>query len=323
MRALVTGATGFVGGHLVDALLAGGHEVTALVRSTSKGAPLAARGVRLVAGDLHDGPALARASGGQDTTFHVAALTAALSEAAFRRANAEGTANVLAAAGRAGVGRVVHVSSLAAAGPTVPGRPLRGDEPPHPVTAYGRSKLEAETLVRRAPVPWTIVRPPMVYGPGDREFLRAFRGAKQLGISPVFGDGSQELSAVYAPDLAAALVAAALADAAAGGTYAACHPERFTQLEFARALGRAVGREVTVPRLPGPIARPILFVSETAARVFGRPTLLTVDKANEFLAPAWTADPASLERDTGWRAAHGIDSGLRLTAEWYRSRGWL
>ena len=323
MRALVTGATGFVGGHLVEALLAGGHEVTALVRSTSKGAPLAARGVRLVAGDLHDTAALVRAAEGQDLAFHVAALTAALSEADFRRANAEGTANVLDAAAKAGVSRLVHVSSLAAAGPTVPGRPLRGDEPPRPVTAYGRSKLEAEAIIRESAVPWTIVRPPMVYGPGDREFLRAFRGAQRLGVSPVFGDGSQELSAVYAPDLAAALVAAGLAPATVGGTYAACHPERFTQIEFARALGRSVGREVAVPRLPGPVARPILFVSETAARVFGRPTLLTVDKANEFLAPAWTADPSPLERDAGWRAQHGIESGLRLTAEWYRSHGWL
>ncbi len=323
MKALVTGATGFVGGHLVEALRRAGHTVTALVRSPAKGAPLAERGVRLIEGDLHAAQALAAAAEGQDVVFHVAAVTSALGAAGFHRPNVEGTARVVAAATAAGVGRLVHVSSLAAAGPAEPGRPLRGDEPGRPVTAYGRSKLAAEEAVRAARLPWTIIRPPMVYGPGDREFLRAFRAARLLGISPVFGTGAQELVAVFAPDLAEALVAAAVAGATAGGTYVASHAEVFTQLDLARKLGRAVGREVTVPRLPGLLARPILLASETAARLTGRPTLLTSDKANEFFAPAWTADPSPLARDAGWIAAHDLDAGLRRTADWYRERGWL
>jgi nucleoside-diphosphate-sugar epimerase len=323
MKALVTGATGFVGGHLVEALRRAGHTVTALVRSPAKGAPLTERGVRLIEGDLHAAQALAAAAEGQDVVFHVAAVTSALGAAGFHRPNVEGTARVVAAATAASVGRLVHVSSLAAAGPAEPGRPLRGDEPGRPVTAYGRSKLAAEEAVRAARLPWTIIRPPMVYGPGDREFLRAFRAARLLGISPVFGTGAQELVAVFAPDLAEALVAAAVAGATAGGTYVASHAEVFTQLDLARKLGRAVGREVTVPRLPGLFARPILLASETAARLTGRPTLLTSDKANEFFAPAWTADPSPLARDAGWIAAHDLDAGLRRTADWYRERGWL
>jgi nucleoside-diphosphate-sugar epimerase len=323
MKALVTGATGFVGGHLVEALRSAGHAVTALVRSPAKGAALAERGVRLVPGDLHSRDAISAAAEGQDVVFHVAAVTSALSEADFRRANVEGTANVVSAATAARVGRLVHVSSLAAAGPSEPGRPLRGDEPPRPVTAYGRSKLAAEDVVRGAGVPWTIIRPPMVYGPGDREFLRAFRAAHRLGLSPVFGSGTQELVAVFAPDLAEALLAAAASGTAVRGTYVACHSELFTQLDMARKLGRAVGRVVTVPRLPGALARPILYLSETAARITGQPTLLTTDKANEFFAEAWTADPSPLARDAGWRAAHDLDTGLGLTAAWYRERGWL
>lgn len=323
MRALVTGATGFVGGHLVDVLLGQGHAVTALIRSRAKAAGLAERGVRLVEGDLHAATALAEAAEGQDVVFHVAGATSALDEAGFHRANVEGTGHVVAAAEAAGVARLVHVSSLAAAGPSRPGHPLRGDEPPRPVTAYGRSKLAAEEAVRAAGVPWSMVRPPMVYGPGDREFLRAFRAARRLGLSPVFGTGSQELVAVFAPDLAEALVAAATAERTVGGTYAACHPEVFTQLELARKLGRAVGREVAVPRIPGALARPILRLSGLAARLTGRPTLLTPDKANEFFAPAWAADPSALEGDTGWRAAHDLGAGLRRTADWYREQGWL
>jgi nucleoside-diphosphate-sugar epimerase len=323
MKALVTGGTGFVGGHLIEALRRAGHEVTALVRNAGKGATLAERGVRLVAGDLHATRALAEAAEGQDLVFHVAGATSALDEAGFHRANVEGTRHVVDAATAARVGRLVHVSSLAAAGPSEPGRPLRGDEPPRPVTAYGRSKLAAEEAVRAGRVEWAIVRPPMVYGPGDREFLRAFRAAHRFGVSPVFGSGAQELVAVYAPDLADALVAVAVAGSTAGRTYAACHAERFTQLELARKLGEAVGRAVTVPRLPGALARPVLFVAETAARLTGQPTLLTTDKANEFFAPAWTADPSPIARDADWEAAHDLDAGLRRTAAWYRERGWL
>lgn len=323
MKALVTGGTGFVGGHLIEALRRAGHEVTALVRDPAKGAALAERGVRLVAGDLHATRAIAEAAEEQDLVFHVAGATSALDEAGFHRANVEGTRHVVAAAAAARVGRLVHVSSLAAAGPSEPGRPLRGDETPRPVTAYGRSKLAAEEAVRAGRVEWAIVRPPMVYGPGDREFLRAFRAAHRFGLAPVFGSGAQELVAVYAPDLAKALVAVALAGPTAGRTYAACHAERFTQLELARKLGEAVGRAVTVPRLPGALARPVLYLTEAAARLTSRPTLLTSDKANEFLAPAWTADPAPIARDADWEAAHDLDAGLRRTAAWYRERGWL
>lgn len=323
MKVLVTGATGFVGGHLVESLRKAGHEVTALVRNPARAAGLAERGVRLVQGDLHATQALAEAAEGQELAFHVAAATSALDEAGFHRANVEGTRHVAAAAAAAGVRRLVHVSSLAAAGPSEPGRPLRGDEPPRPVTAYGRSKLAAEEAVRAGRAPWVIVRPPMVYGPGDRELLRAFRAARRLGLSPVFGTGAQELVAVYAPDLAEALVAVAVAGGTEGRVYAACHGQRFTQLELARKLGEAVGREVSVPRLPGALARPILYLAETAARLSGRPTLLTTDKANEFFAPAWTADPAPIARDAGWEAEHDLDTGLRRTAAWYREQGWL
>lgn len=323
MKALVTGATGFVGGHLVEALLEAGHQVTALVRNPAKGAALSERGVRLVAGDLHATRAIAEAAEGQDLVFHVAGATSALDAAGFHRANVEGTRHVVEAAAAARVGRLVHVSSLAAAGPSERGRPLRGDETPRPVTAYGRSKLAAEEAVRAGRGEWAIVRPPMVYGPGDREFLRAFRAAHRFGLSPVFGSGAQELVAVFAPDLAEALVAVAVAGPTAGRTYAACHAERFTQLDLARKLGEAVGRGVTIPRLPGALARPALFLTEAAARITGQPTLLTTDKANEFFAPAWTADPSPIARDAGWEAAHDLDAGLRRTAAWYRERGWL
>lgn len=322
MKTLVTGATGFVGSHLAEALRRRGDEVTALARSAAKAAALEPLGVRVVSGDLHDRAALERAVEGQDVIYHVAGVVAARNEADFLAANRDGTRHVVEAAERAGVGRLVFVSSMAAAGPTARGRPLRGDEPPRPVTAYGRSKLAAEGVVTASLLPWTIVRPPMVYGPRDQEVLKVFRLAR-LGIAPVLGDGTQELSAVHGADLADALVAAGTTAAAAGRTYYACHPEVFTGADMARAVGRAMGRRPAVIRVPAAIGRGVLRVTETAARLAGRTTILTVDKANEFFQPAWTGDPEPLARDTGWRAARNLDTGLAETYAWYRSAGWL
>lgn len=330
MRALVTGATGFVGSHLVEALLQRRYDVTALVRSPAKAARLDRLGVRQVHGDLHDTTALRRAVRDQDVIFHVAGLIAARNADEFRRGNQDGTVNLVQAAkSAAGPGpapRLVFVSSLAAAGPAAPGRPLLGDEPPAPVTAYGRSKLAAEAVVRASGLPYTIVRPPMVYGPRDTEVLKVFR-LTRAGIVPVFGDGTQELSAVYGPDLAEALIAAALSGAAMGKTYFACHPEIFTSGAFVQAVARAVNpsrrHAVRLIPLPAWVARGVLAITGTVAHLAGRGTILTPDKANEFFQPAWTADPRPLIVETGWQPGHSLEEGLPRTAQWYRQSGWL
>jgi nucleoside-diphosphate-sugar epimerase len=322
MKALVTGATGFVGSHLAEALRRRGDEVTVLARSPQKAAALEPLGVRTVAGDLGDAAALARAAEGQDEIYHVAGVVAARSEADFLAANRDGTANVVAAAEAAGRPRLVLVSSMAAAGPSARDRPLVGDEPPAPVTAYGRSKLAAEQVVRGTALPWTILRPPTVYGPRDREVLKVFRLVR-LGLAPVFGDGTQQLSAVHAGDLAEALIAAARASATVGRVYYACHPEVVTSAELVRRIGEAMGRRPAVVPVPAAVGRVLLRVTGAAAGVARRTTILTADKANEFFQPAWTGDPAPLTRDSGWTAAHDLRSGLADTYRWYRSAGWL
>ncbi len=322
MKALVTGATGFVGSHLVEALRRRGDEVTALVRSPRKAEALAPLGLRLVSGDLDDPASLARAAAGQDVVFHVAGLVAAKDEAEFLRCNRDGTASMVAAASGAGAPRFVLVSSMAAGGPARPGRPLTGTEPAHPVSAYGRSKLAAEAAVTAGTLPWVIVRPPTVYGPRDREVLKVFRMAR-LGVAPVFGGGGQQLSAVHGADLADALVAAGTAASTVGKIYYACHPEIATSAEFVRAVGRAMGRRLSLVPIPAPVGRSLLAVTEAAARIAGRRTILTRDKANEFFQEAWTGDPGPLSRDSGWRAVHDLRSGLADTYRWYRDAGWL
>ena len=322
MKALVTGATGFIGSHLAEALRRRGDEVTALVRSPKKAEPLGPLGVRVVAGDLDDAGSLARAVEGQEVVFHVAGLVAARSESEFMRCNRDGTASLVRAATGAGASRFVLVSSMAAGGPAAPGRPLTGAEPARPVTAYGRSKLAAEAAVTAGTLAWVIVRPPTVYGPRDREVLKLFRMAR-LGVAPVFGDGSQQLSAVHGADLANALVAAATTPSTVGKIYYPCHPEVATSAGFVRAIASAMGLRLSIVPIPAPVGRGLLAVTEAAARIAGQTTILTRDKANEFFQDAWTGDPGPLSRDSGWRATHDLKSGLADTYRWYRNAGWL
>jgi len=324
VKAFVTGGTGFVGAHLVQALRARGDTVTCLVRNAAKAQALGWTDVRLVRGDLDDAAALREGSAGAEVIYHVAGRISARTTDEFMRANRDGTANVLEAAAEEGTSRrrFVFVSSLAAAGPTVPGQPIDETRPPAPVTPYGESKLAAELLVRAKARSWTIVRPPTVYGEWDREVLKAFKLAR-TGLAPVFGDGSQELSVIYAGDLAAALVAAATAPAAVNRVYYAAHPVVTTSRELVRAIGRAVGREPRVVPLPAPLVRGLLWTIGSIAHLAGRATLLSSDKPAEFLAPAWTCRPDALARDAGWHAATDLETGLRRTAAWYRTEGWL
>lgn len=326
MKAAVTGATGFVGSHLVDALLARGDQVVCLARSPEKAAALGQQGVgRVVPGSLDDASSLRSLVDGADVVFHLAgAVTAsAADDGQFARVNRNGTERLAQAVKEAGARRLIYVSSLAASGPSRRGEPLPDATVAEPVTAYGRSKLAGEEVVRASGVPFTIVRPPSVYGPRDRnQFLPAFRLARS-GWAPVLGDGLQELSLIHVRDLAHALVAVVGSSRAEGRTYHAAHPEVVTQRQLFQAVGRALGRKVRIVPLPRPIAWALLYGVGAVADLTGSGTVLRPNKAAEFFAPAWTCGSERLGQDTGWAARVGLEEGLPETARWYREAGWL
>ncbi len=161
-----------------------------------------------------------------------------------------------------------------------------------------------------------------MYGEWDRGTLQIFRLA-QRAVAPVFGDGSQELSVIHAEDLARALIATATTTAAAGRVYFAAHPTTTTGRDLLLACGRALGRAPRTVPVPPLVARGVLWTLGSLAHLAGRATFLSADKANEYLAPAWTCRANALTRDTGWRASIDLDTGLRRTAAWYRAQGWL
>ena len=322
MRAFVTGGTGFLGTHLVTALVARGDEVTCLVRSPAKAALRAWSGVRLVRGDLDDAAALREGCAGADVIYHLAGRIAARDLDEFMRANRDGTAKVLDAAAAQPPQRFVLVSSIAAAGPTLPGVPIDESRPPRPVTPYGKSKLAGELLLHDLSFPYTIVRPPVVYGEWDEALLRLFKLASH-GIVPLLGDGSQELSVIYGADVADALVAAATSERTAGRVYFATHPVSTTARRLALAVGYALGKTLRFLPLPTPVARAAMWTIGSLARLIGRASVVSSERAAEFLAPAWTCRADALRADAGWQARIDLETGLGRTAAWYRREGWL
>lgn len=331
MKIFVTGGTGFVGSHLVDALLERGHDVVCLARDPGKAQrifPAAPPTLSVVTGRLDDARALEEGCDGVDAVFHLAGIVAARNRAEFMHVNGEATATLAKIAGRTAprLANFVYVSSLAACGPCRRGHPHTESSPPQPVSHYGWSKLAGEEAVRREGIPWTVIRPPTVYGPRDAEVLKVFKIAR-LGIAPVFGRGNQENSFVFAPDLAEALTSCLHPDAAEK-TYFTCHEEVRTQRELAVEIHRALrpgqaARGPTVLPIPPAAARLALSATGAAASLIGRRTILNRNKANEFLAEAWTCSPRAIARDLGWSAANDLHSGLRKTATWYREAGWL
>jgi nucleoside-diphosphate-sugar epimerase len=301
MRLAVTGATGFVGSHLADAAVAAGHDVVALTRREQ--APRDR--VTWVSGDLHDRAALERLVDGADAVIHVAGVISAHGAAAFEKGNVEGTLAMLAAATAGGVRRFVNVSSLAA-------------REPH-LSLYGGSKARAEELVHDCGLDWSIVRPPAVYGPGDKETLELFRMAK-LGVMLMPPKG--RVSVIHVADLARLLLALTESDAPSTILIEPDDgkPGGWTHREFARALGQAVGTRPAIFSSPGVL----LLLAARADQLFRRQRAkLTVDRAAYFSHRNWVVESKRAPPPGLWQARIETVEGLKETADWYREQGWL
>jgi nucleoside-diphosphate-sugar epimerase len=320
---LLTGATGFVGTHVAEALTGRAGSIRALVRAGSRVDRLRALGVETTTAPLEDAGALAAAVRGASVVIHLAALTHARTAAELEAVNVAGTHAVVAAllAAEPRPRRLVYMSSLAAAGPGE--RAVGRADPPRPLTAYGRSKLAGERVVQAAgeALEVVILRAPAVYGPGDRELLRFFRMAR-LGVLPVPTGPSRPLQLVYVRDLADAVVRAAAAPGA-GGVYHVAEEAAYTWATVCRLLGRVAGRRVQLLPVPAGLIGAAAAASEFAAGLVGRSTMFNRDKARELLAPGWLCDTADARQELGFVAATPLEQGLRETWQWYRNEGWL
>ncbi len=328
MRVLVTGASGFLGSHVAEQLAAEGHDVVALVRSTSSRRVLdRVPRIRFALGAVEDAASTARAVEGVDAIVHAAGLVKARSPAEFRAINVTGTENLLAAA-RAhapGLRRFVFVSSLAAVGPSHDGKPVSSDRTPSPVTHYGRSKLEAEraALAAKGDLPVTVVRPPMIYGPRDSETFAFFQTVSR-GVLPLVAGGENTLSVVYVGDAASACVRAIFADVPSGRAYFVEDGTVYRWRDMLADVERALGKRAWVRlSLPFAVIQAAAVASEAYGRATGKAVMLTRDKLNELGAPHWVCDASDTRRELGWQPEVGWAEGTRRAASWYRSEGWL
>jgi dihydroflavonol-4-reductase len=316
MRALVTGASGFIGRRLALALTGRGHDVVCLVRRTSRMEGLRGPGLRLVVGDLRDEASLEAAAAGRDTVFHLAAVVQAVDAAAFEVANVEGTRRLVEACLRAapGLERFVLVSSIAAAGPSAAGRPGRESDEPRPVTDYGRSKLLAENVVRQAAsrLPVTIIRPPNVIGPGSKEIATAIALLRKR-IVPAVGDGRPRTSLIDVDDLVEAMILASGQARSVGQTYFVTDGGAYA---WSAALGEEIGLRRFKIRVPSGVQLAAAIMAEAAARLTGRPPALTRDIVRAGRDHFWLYDGSKIERDLGFRPRFKMrDSVRRAVAE--------
>jgi len=327
MKVLVTGASGFLGSHVVEALADAGHSVRALVRPTSKTRHLEERGVERAVGAIDAPDTLLAAVEGCDGIVNCAGLTKARNEAEFDLVNAAGPVALLDAALAAGtkLRRFVHVSSLAAAGPSRADTAREENEPCEPLTAYGRSKRRGEEalLARAADAPITVLRPPVIYGPRDAEIFDLFKLARKGRIAPILGDGTTRISMIYGPDCArAARLCLEDESARSGEVYHADDGGMWSYVQMADAFRDAFGVRIFSPRIPIRLFAAAAAVSETWGKITGKAMIFNRDKVKDAKC-SYVCGHAKIARELGWSPAVALPEGVRMTAAWYQENGWL
>jgi nucleoside-diphosphate-sugar epimerase len=302
MRIAVTGATGFIGRHVVAHLTARGDDVVHVGRPLER-------------------EPLTTAFRGAKTVVHLAGVVSTMRDEEYFAVNVEGTRAVAEAASAAGA-RIVHVSSLAAAGPAPAHAPRTEQDPPAPMTAYGRSKLEGEHAIAAiAGRRWTVLRPGVVYGPGDRALLPLYVLASR-GVMPLIGRADAAYTFVHVSDLVRA-IAAAVDHETDGDTLFVGHPQPVTTRALLEGVRRAVGRAALIVRVPSPVLRLAAMLGDAGGALRGRPLPINSRRYAELSTEGFVCRVDRLRDRLGVAAEIGLDEGLAEAGAWYRREGWL
>jgi len=302
VRVAVTGASGFIGRHVVAYLEARGDDVVAVRRPFDAGA-------------------LAQTFRAAGAVVHLAGVVSAVRERDYFDANVEGTRAVATAARAADV-RLVHISSLAAAGPAPASAPRREDDPPRPLTAYGRSKLAGEQVLRgMSGLRWIALRPGVVYGPRDRALLTLFRMATR-GVLPLVGREGAAYTIVHVADVVRAIGAAIEADAGGLAVFVG-HPTPATTRDILEGVRAAAAPAARIVRVPMAITRIAAIAGDLAGAVRGRPAPINSSRYAELAAVGFACRVDRMREQLGVAAEIDLKDGLMRTAEWYRTAGWL
>lgn len=326
MRALVTGGTGFIGRHLVRSLWEAGYEIRCLVRNRARAQILKALPVEIVSATIDRSTNWRSILEDVDIVYHLAGVTRARTPAEYYEGNHEVTSILVDACLRYGphLQRFVHVSSLAAAGPSLDGHPLQEDSPCRPVSHYGRSKLMSEQAVLKAGdrLPISIVRPSAVYGPGDRDFFMYIR-LVESGILPLIGFRTKLLNLVFVEDVVRGIFLAGSSPAAVGHTFFLGSDRDYSTLEIGNAVAQALGRQPARVRVPHAMVLAIGALAEGFGKASGRQVFFNMQKAREAIQSAWACSIAKACALIGFNPQVSLIEGIQRTCAWYRMEGRL
>ena len=312
IRAAVTGSTGFIGRHLCAHLTRRGWRVRAILRPDSS-SPAPEQTEHVVT--CLDRSSLTEHLADCDVVFHLAGLTRAQTLKGFEAANVVAAREVALASKLAGA-RLIHVSSLAAGGTGTRSTPRTESDTPAPISPYGRSKLEGERAVRSIEhLDWTVIRPPAVYGPGDKDFLTLVQMASR-GFFPQIGHPSSAFSFIYVKDLVRALDSVARATNTIGEIYYACDERPYSTSEVSSLLAKVVGRHYRPVRIPTSLLW-LTMAFGFPLNLVGVKPLITPSRYREITSEGFVCSPEKLRKTTGFSAKIGLEDGLRRTFDWY------
>lgn len=323
MKVLITGGTGFIGSHLVEACLARGDRVTCLVRESSNVSWLQQQDVEIVRADFMDVASLIRAVNGTDVVFHLAGAIYAPDWAGYYQANCTVTANLVNAsiAAQPQIGRFVFVSSISVTGPGKKGEVLTEESPCQPVSDYGRSKQMAEEIVLAASdkLPVVVVRPTNTIGPRQSELLSSIQLIRRR-ILPTIGNGETQTSICYVSDLVAALLSAAADRAAVGRTYIVAGAGAYAWGELVDAIRTALGVTGFCIRVPFAAQYVVALISELASSVSGKLPMVTRENLSASRDLYWIYDESRIRKELGHMPQVGLQEGIERTVAWYRQQ---
>lgn len=323
---VVTGATGFVGSHLVDYLIEQGHEVRCIVRKSSDLKWLKNKDVKIFNCGLTDKEELSNVIKDSDYIFHVAGVVKSKTKDGYFKGNVEPTRNILDVCLKDNpqIKRIIIVSSLTACGPSKIGEPCNEKTKENPITTYGQSKFMQEQLSKSYfdKLPITIVRPPAVYGPRDTEIYLVFK-TFQKGLMTLVGFNKKELSLVHVSDLVKGIYLAAVNENSIGKTYFISSDEITNWEIVSNILEKTLNKKAIKVRIPHPIVYSIAAIAQFFSIFSKKPATFNLEKAKDFVQEAWTCDISKAKNELGFQPSFSTESGLRQTIEWYKSENWL
>lgn len=327
MKAFVTGATGFLGSHLVDRLLEEGWEVHALVRKSSSLRWLHGKAVNIHYGDVTgEERGLEEGLRGVDVCFHLAGVILAPQREMYFRINAEGTRNLMETTLRVNpkIKRVVVVTSLAAHGPGLNDDLATEDQACRPITPYGESKRDAEliALQYKDRLPVTIIRPPAIYGPRDKAILNYFKIAK-TGFMPVPWGRETQLNLVHVRDVVTGILLAAAKDGADGEVFFVGDKRNYSWDEIVGIIESAGDKRIRRLRVPTPVAYVVGAMGQIFSLLTGKIVYASMANIRNFVQRNWALDISKAERLLGYQPACSLEEGIKETLDWYRREGWI